>query len=547
MADGTLARTLLLKVYGFAWALARPVLRRNKRLREGFSWRLVPEDWSGLPITKPAVESSSEQSPPRSEVLKKGKKTVSPETNKRNVPPPTIPAHIDVWIQAASGGEAYLAWELLKHLPEALARRKASDGTEAGISSANAAGDVSGDVQEKARPLRILVSTWTRQGLEVLHGMAATLGKEYPELSIRVTFFPLDAPRIMARALDQARPRVVALLETELWPGLMLGCAKRKIPVLVLNGRMTEKSLRGYRVLDVCARNFWKSAAPVHVSAISQADAARFAELFGSEHVDVVPNIKFDRALPALPAPVEQTSPPAESLLTFLPPALHHGRTVLLASTREEEEEALISTIRFLQARTPAPTIIVAPRHMHRIDAWRKKLDKAGLSAFFRSDWKKRQPSSSDGDASAMPAGSLVIWDTFGELNSLYMLADAVFVGGSLAPLGGQNFLEPLALGKIPCCGKHLENFDWALQPSSTSNGDASDSLESLGLLRRCRTAKALANILQETLEHPVAPDEVRQRFAAWLTPRTGGSPRCAAQIAEQLIRLSDTRYSLRN
>lgn len=527
MPDGTFARALLLKAYGFAWALARPVLRRNKRLREGFSWRLVPEDWSGLPIAKSSVEPSPEQTPPpRSEVLKKGK-AVSLETNKKNVPPPTIPAHIDVWIQAASGGEAYLTWELLRQLPEALAKSRATESS-------------STDAQEKAKPLRVLVSTWTRQGLEVLHGMAATLGKEYPELSIRVTFFPLDAPRIMARALDQARPRVVALLETELWPGLMLGCAKRKIPVLVLNGRMTEKSLRGYRVLDVCARNFWKTAAPVHVSAISQANAARFAELFGSERIEVVPNIKFDRAFPAS---VQQTDTRASSgpLLTFLPPALHQGRTVLLASTREEEEEALISTIRFLQARTSAPTIIVAPRHMHRIDAWRKKLDKAGLSALFRSDWKahwEQPPTSTDGEAiPPVPAGSLVIWDTFGELNSLYRLADAVFVGGSLAPLGGQNFLEPLALGKIPCCGTHLEHFEWALQTSSTVSGDASGSLESLGLLRRCRTAKTLANILQETLEHPVAPDEVRQRFAAWLTPRTGGSRRCAALIAEQLTR----------
>lgn len=491
MSDGTFARSLLLKVYGFAWTLARPVLQHNKRLREGFSWRLVPEDWAGLQVASPLGQA----------------------TRKNTVPAPTIPAHVDVWIQAASGGEAYLVWELLKRLPEALADSAA----------------------QHDKPLRVLVTTWTRQGLEVLHGMAATLGKEHPELSIHITFFPLDAPRIMARALDQARPRVVVLLETELWPGLMLGCARRNIPVLVQNGRMTDKSLHGYRLLDGCAHGFWQSVAPARVAAVSSADAARFAELFGAERVTIVPNIKFDRALPAAPcvAPTE-ASPIGTSLL---PATLHHGRTVLFASAREEEEEVLIATIRLLRAKTPAPTILVAPRHMHRVDAWRKKLAKAGLPALFRSEWKTETEGHTEAAPALapIPAGSLVLWDRFGELNSLYLLADAVFVGGSLAPLGGQNFLEPLALGKIPCCGPHLENFAWALQSTTGDEPGASDALEALGLLRRCRTAKTLAHLLQDALEHPVDPATVRQRFTAWLTPRVGGSLHCAKQIATAL------------
>ena len=106
-----------------------------------------------------------------------------------------------------------------------------------------------------------------------------------------------------------------------------------------------------------------------------------------------------------------------------------------------------------------------------------------------------------------IPAGSIVIWDTFGELGQLYQLADAVFVGGSLAPLGGQNFLEPLALGKIPCCGPHLDNFAWALEPSGEAK---QDSLEALGLLQTGKNAKAVAALLQQQLATPTPHDAVR-------------------------------------
>ena len=92
---------------------------------------------------------------------------------------------------------------------------------------------------------------------------------------------------------------------------------------------------------------------------------------------------------------------------------------------------------------------------MHRVKPWQALLSGAKLPAVMRSKQE-----------GTIPAGSIVIWDTFGELGQLYQLADAVFVGGSLAPLGGQNFLEPLALGRIPCCGPHLDNFAWTLEPS---------------------------------------------------------------------------------
>ena len=138
----------------------------------------------------------------------------------------------------------------------------------------------------------------------------------------------------MEKALDQVRPRVVGLLETELWPGLMLACEKRHVPMLILNGRMTDKSLRGYLKLEAAIPGFWESIAPKHVCAISKADAGRFARIFGGDRVEAVPNIKFDRATAtAIPAV-------SDPLLNLLPPELHARQTVLLASVREQEEPA---------------------------------------------------------------------------------------------------------------------------------------------------------------------------------------------------------------
>ena len=440
----SILRTLIGGAYGLSWTAARPLLRRHKRLRDGFDSRLVPSGW-------PADPGDSR------------------------------PLRTDIWLQAASGGEAYLVWELLRHFAT---------------------------LHGPGKDMRVLATTWTKQGLETLQKMRAMLEAEHPWLEIRTAYFPLDAPEIMRRAVAQARPRVVGLLETELWPGLMLACRKQNVPMIILNGRMTEKSLRNYLRLE--AAGFWSAMPPEHVCAISQADAERFARLFDARRVEVVPNIKFDRAAAAGSISV------SGELLRLLPREAHAGRTVLLASVREQEEPELLATIRAL--REENPTVIIAPRHMHRVPAWQKLLEGKGVLR--------------EGRTAPFDAGSLVIWNTFGELGQLYQCADAVFVGGSLAPLGGQNILEPLALGRVPCTGPYLDNFAWALEPCG-----GHDSLEALGLLRRGSDGGGIAGLLRDQLALPEAADAVRGRFRNWLAPRLGGSERCAGRLLELLDR----------
>lgn len=431
--------------YEWAWKLVCPLLRRHHRLREHFHLRLNPKGWN--------TDCRTEEQP------------------------------ATLWIQAASGGEAYLAGELLRHLAS---------------------------LCRGGKGIRIWATTWTRQGLDVLHGIAEELSR--PDFFIYPAFFPLDAPSVMKRALDRIQPKVIVLLETELWPGLLRECALRNLPVLVLNGRMTTSSLKKYRMLP---SSFWKTLAPQSITAISPEDAERFASLFGANQVRVVPNIKFDRAPSLQTKAFEETQ-----IATFFPP---EARTILLASTRREEEPLLLPVLQELQSFCPQCMFIVAPRHMHRVEAWTQELRKNGLAFVLRSHL-----------TSAVSPGTVILWDAFGELSALYQYATAVFVGGSLAPLGGQNFLEPLALGKIPCCGPYLEHFFWALSPSGTT--EQPDTLERLGLIHICSSSQSLARTLRQQLEQPVTEIEVRRRFAAWLAPRKGGAEICAREVASLLI-----------
>lgn len=447
---------LLLKAYGGLWTAASPLLRRHKRLADGFEQRLVPQGWPGLP-------QKTAESGPR------------------------------VWLQAASGGEAWLAHSLLPAFNALLA-------------PARAPGEP---------PATILCTSCTRQGLDVLQGLP-------PETGTVSRYFPLDKPPLMNAALEAAKPDLLTLLETELWPGLLDAAKRRGVPVIVVNGRMTQKSFTAYSLL----RSFWRGIAPARVLAISSDDAERFAELFRCP-ASVMPNIKFDRTAEAAAAPPppsirDEAGIPEEALLA------------VFASVREEEEDLLIPVIRALAGSRmagAAVAVAVAPRHMHRVDAWARKLGEAGVGFSRRSE-----PLAA---TEAAREHFVCLWDSFGDLQSLYASADAAFVGGSLAPLGGQNFLEAPALGVIALVGPHIGNFLWA-----------GDDLFTTGLAERVPDGEALAVAMREALAarfpsgvpggaeaaalaRTEAAALVRKRFLAWLGAKTGGAGQAARAMAD--------------
>lgn len=481
---------LFLGAYSGLWRAAQPLLRRHKRLREDFARRLVPDDW--LAAGQSAVA---------------GPDIPGPDTRP-----------LRVWIQAASGGEAWLVHSLVPALAETLAAHPAL----------------------APRSVSLLCTTWTRQGLDILEKLPAS-----PAVSVLSRHFPLDRPDVMRRAMAMVRPDAVVLLETELWPGLLAAAGENGVPVLALNARMTEKSFRSYRRLAF----FWREHAPERVLAVSGEDADRFARLFGRpERVEVMPNIKFDRLLDNATLPARGESP-----ASFRREAGIGDDTLLavLASVREEEEHLLLPVARALRGLSMnghPVAVAVAPRHMHRVEAWKAGLRSAGVPFRLRS--MKDGPGSGEDAATSCAAPPVYIWDTFGELPSLYAIADAAYVGGSLVPLGGQNFLEAAAQGVIPLVGPHIDNFLWAGR-ELFDEGLAvmlSGASELGPVLEQCLQARlealrhapnggsSVANRLDEPDWQAARANEaaeVRQRFAAWLRPRLGGSLQAAEALAQ--------------
>jgi 3-deoxy-D-manno-octulosonic-acid transferase len=366
------------------------------------------------------------------------------------------PAPCDVWVQGASAGECALVASLLEHLPGA----------------------------------RVLATSCTSQGLDVLRRQNAQ--------GMQARMLPLDLPRLMGQMLDQARPRAVVLLETEIWPGLLMACADRKVPVIVVNARMTPKSLAGYLFLRPWLRAF----TPAAVGAIAPADARRFGLVFGSEWTSVTGNIKFDRAMNA-----PFLSRPDNPLAAFVP---DDHPFLVLGSVREQEETAVLGLMERLHAADPQCVIGLFPRHMHRISVWEALLTQA------RIPWTRR--SALTGPA----APGVVLWDAFGELGQAYALARRAFVGGSLARLGGQNFLEPLAQGVLPCVGPHTRNFDWV-------GGEIFDDL----VFR----SPDVAELTRFLLEQAPPRDKVRAKALDYVHSRQGASAASAGLILPFLSR----------
>jgi 3-deoxy-D-manno-octulosonic-acid transferase len=250
-------------------------------------------------------------------------------------------------------------------------------------------------------------------------------------------YLPYDLPGAVSRFLAHFRPRVGVLMETEIWPNLVHACHARAIPLFLVNARMSERSARRY----ACVGTF--TAQTLHelagVAAQTRADADRLSAL-GARGVQVCGNLKFDR------------SPRPQDLhLGARFRARMGARDVFLAaSTREGEEEAILDGLASLD---PSVLLVIVPRHPQRFDQVAAMLHQRGL-AF------ERRSSERDVDSRTR------VWlgDSMGEMYAYFAACDVAFVGGSLAPLGGQNLLEACALGKPVLVGPHTFNFTEATQ-----------------------------------------------------------------------------------
>ena len=314
--------------------------------------------------------------------------------------------------------------------------------------------------------LPITVTCMTPTGSERIHALFAN------EPRIQHCYLPYDLPCAAARFLDRVQPKLAVIMETELWPNHIHQCAKRGIPVALANGRLSERSARGYA-------RFSKLTAPMlaemsFFAVQTEAEAQRFRNLGARpETVEVTGSIKFDLTIdPQLLQRAAELRGQWQAL----------ERPVwIAASTHEGEDEVVLDAHRRLLANYPNALLILVPRHPERFNSVFELCQREGFATVRRST-----------GANVDAQTSVLLGDTMGELLFLYALADSAFVGGSLVANGGHNLLEPAALAKPVLSGPHLFNFL-----------DIAAQLREAGALAEVDDAEGLAVEVQRLFELP--------------------------------------------
>jgi 3-deoxy-D-manno-octulosonic-acid transferase len=313
-----------------------------------------------------------------------------------------------IWVHAASVGEVFCSVPLVRRIKKEFPHRK------------------------------IVLTTMTSTGNDA----AKT---QLPEAD-HILFFPIDHPLILRRVLKKIQPTILLIAETELWPNLLRACGRKGIPIILFNGRISEKSFRGYLFFRFLFEECLKYVSSFLMQ--TNEDQERIIQIGAqSERTRVAGNLKFDQALPSVTQ--EASTQLAQSL------GLHGKEPVFIAgSTHAGEEELLTSLSKELRQIAPDLIFILAPRHLNRLEEVERMLQKESLS------WIRRTVLPMDQDRPDQKRRpEVILLDTMGELMSLYSLATLVFIGGSLVPVGGHNPLEPLFFKKCVLFGPFMFNF----------------------------------------------------------------------------------------
>ena len=279
----------------------------------------------------------------------------------------------------------------------------------------------------------LVISTITRTG--------QTLAQDvFRNDAASIFYFPFDWRWSVRRALKTVNPSAVLIMETELWPNFLHECRRRRIPVALVNGRISRQSFRRYRLVTFFLKRVLSGLTVAVMQ--SEADAERLKCLgMPEERLFTAGNLKFDAELARGLSDKTNEIRERFGLDTGAP-------LVLAASTHAPEEELIIESVKQIIADRPV-RLMIAPRHPERFNEVGALLQDSGLS------WSKRTNSAAASDAEA----TVILLDTIGELPATYALATVVFVGGSLVDRGGHNVLEPAATAAAVVTGAHTHNF----------------------------------------------------------------------------------------
>jgi 3-deoxy-D-manno-octulosonic-acid transferase len=307
-------------------------------------------------------------------------------------------------------------------------------------------------------------------------------------------YFPFDLSWLDRKALTLLRPTCILLIELEIWPNFIVTAHERRIPVVVMNGRISQRSVKTFKTIMRISGAFREALDSREnlYCARSQADASRFLELgIDEERVLVTGNMKYDSL------PVEIPGEEKERLRQLF--SLRPGDLVLVGgSTHPGEEEILLRVFKTLKPGLPSLRLILVPRHIERVSEIEKVVHTLGLPYVRRSRL--------EGQGAPQGREDVIIVDTVGELQHIYSLAHCVFVGKSLRGVGGQNVMEPAGLARPVVFGPHVENFAEEAQLLLEAGGArrVDDEGELLGAVREILTKGQQAEVMGQRAQEVV-------------------------------------------
>ncbi len=290
-------------------------------------------------------------------------------------------------------------------------------------------------IKERHPQLKLLVSTVTETGNHLAHKcLKGAKGAD------EIVYFPLDVNFISQRMIKRVKPRLFIMAETEIWPNFLRCLTKHNIPAVIINGRISAKSYRNYRLVKFFIRRVLADIDCFSMQ--SEMDAERIKGMGAiPKRVLVSGNLKFDR-LPQVVKPAHE-----KDLLASL--GIEPAAPVFIAgSTHAGEDAIILKAYKRLLSDRPELVLIIAPRHLERLSSIEELVKQHGLTSVRKSSIINKRDDN-----------AIILLDTIGELAQLYSIAGLVFVGGSLVPTGGHNILEPAAYGQPVLFGPYMNNF----------------------------------------------------------------------------------------
>lgn len=371
-------------------------------------------------------------------------------------------------------------------------------------------------LREKFPHYKLVVSTTTLTGQKVAQDI-------YKEDAAAIIYFPFDWGWTIRRALQRVNPRAVLIMETEVWPNFLKECHTMAIPVAIVNGRLSERSFRRYRVIKRFIRRVLSNLELALMQ--TEADAQRILELgLAPEKVIVSGNLKFDAGTMLVSSKLTNELAARFSLD-------QKGPNVLAASTHAPEEQIILEAFKQIRAQVSEARLILAPRHPERFELVAALLKTTGLS------WVRRSAAPSESDKTA----TIILLDSIGELSAMYPLTGLVFVGGSISTTGGHNVLEPAAFGCCIITGHHTYNFAEIVRTFVREG-----ALFQLSDQSYSQVTNELERSLLRFLTNPDERDAKGKLAKAMLAKNTGATERTVRLLSAMLERQLPSNPSVR-